>query len=483
MCVNVSVWACNLAWVLLLANWLVDWGIAPSEHRREVLRGFRESRLLQAFVGLFALQVVGLLWSSDWQYGLDHVRKCFPLLAVPMVLLTARPQDDRRLLHGVLFLYIMGIVAACIVGLVRYFTLPDLPYRDIIPFVSHIRFSLNLCLAICLLLTQCGRGGKRRRKLLCLLLACCFLLYLFLLQSYTGLVILLALAVVAAIRSRQRLLIGLIAGVLVALVGLSCYFVADYYHVDEPLAQEDNFVECGHYLHNNICWQAIEDQWLQVSSVPLDSLTPNGYSVRPTLLRYLNSSGLTKDSAGVAQLTPQDITAIEKGVANPLYLKPLSLRRMYAVMLYEYENYRCYRSVSGFTMLQRFELWRNGWKVFLQQPLFGTGTGDVVNACHAQLEADHSPLTGTTKHTHCQYLTYLITFGLVGFALMVFLFARGFAQLRPIATQLLFVLTIFLISCLTEDTLETLAGDVFFALFTCLFSTCSNSTPCPTASE
>ena len=483
VCMNVSVWACNLAWVVLLANWLVDWAVAPKERRRQVLRGFRESRLLQAFVGLFLLQVVGLLWSQNLAYGLDHVRKCFPLLALPMVLLTARPQEDRRMLRAVLLCYVLGIVAACIVGLVRLASIPDLPYRDIIPFVSHIRFSLNLCLAISLLLWQASRRGcPRWCRPVALLLAGCFLAFLFLLQSYTGVVILLALAVVAAIRSRKRSLIALMAALMLALTGAAAYLVVDYYHVEEPLRQKDDFVESGHYLFNDINWQELEAQWPRVSAMPLDSLTPNGYGVRPTLLRYLNASGFSKDSAGVAQLAPSDIEAIEKGIANPVYLKRMSLRRMAAVMLYEYENYRCYRSVKDFTMLQRFELWRNGWKVFLQHPLFGTGTGDVVDACHAQLEADQSPLAGTTKHTHCQYLTYLITFGLLGFALIVLLFVRGLKG-HTSNFLLLVSLIIFLISCLTEDTLETLAGDIFFALFICLLSTCSSSTPCPTASE
>lgn len=124
-------------------------------------------------------------------------------------------------------------------------------------------------------------------------------------------------------------------------------------------------------------------------------------------------------------------------------------------------------------MLQRFELWRNGWKVFLQHPLFGTGTGDVVDLCHDQLKLDESPLMGTKKHAHSQYLTYLITFGLLGFLLIVLAFANAFRLMRSFRFfPTLAMMVIFLMSCLTEDTLETLAGIMFFAFFISIFTSC-----------
>ena len=503
VCMTVSVWACNLAWVVLLANWLVEWIFTDKATRRAILSGFGSNRLLQAFLALFLIQVIGLLWSANWDYGLDHVRKCFPLIAVPMVLLT-RPVNDRRLWGNVLFCYVMGIVASCIVGLVRWFTIPDLPYRSIVPFLSHIRFSLNLCLAIALLLWQAWRGRRLWQRLVCGLLSVGFLSYLFLLQSYTGLIILMLLGVVTILSRRKslphrRLTLSALAGAVVLLAGVSAYFVWDYYHL-KPLSQaplasvtangnpyqhtQDGFVEHGNYVNNYVCPIELEREWAKVSTMPLDSLTANGYCVRPALVRYLNALGFTKDSAGMAQLSPSDIAAIEKSVANPIYTKPLSVRRMYAVMLYEYESYRCYRAVNNFTMLQRFELWRNGFQVFLQHPLFGTGTGDAVDACHAQLEASSSPMAGTTKHAHNQYLTYLISFGLIGFGVIVCFFVRAFRG-RGVARcyPLLALLTIFMLSCLTEDTLETLAGDMFFAFFASLFYSCTNTTPLPTASE
>lgn len=515
VCMTMSVWACNLAWVVLLANWLVEWIWNDRESRRKILSGFKTNRLLQAFVALFLMYVVGLLWSSNWSYGLDSIRKCFPLIAIPMVLLTADPlNDDRipdfvlfgpfrkershRLVGNILFCYIMGILAASIVGLVRYFTIDNLPYRDIIPFLSHIRFSLNLCMGITLLVWQVVLGwrksGFRWTSVVAIILALYFLFYLFLLQSYTGLFILTMVGIVSffarwnAIQSKRlkrSILTLLIAGI-VSIAGISIYFVNDYYQLKDPSSQplrlatangnpyqhlNDGLIENGNYVNNYLCDLEMEREWAKRSALSIHDTTPNGYTLRPTLIRYLNAMGKTKDSLGMTYLTTQDVEAIEKGIANPVYLRPLSLKRMYSVMLYEYESYRCYHAVKGFTMLQRFELWKNGFKVFTQHPLFGVGTGDVVDLCHQQLETDDSPLKGTTKHCHNQYLTYLITFGLFGFALILFFFTRAFRKKRLFQhLPFLALMTIFLISCLTEDTLETLAGIVFFVFFCSLFS-------------
>ena len=227
----------------------------------------------------------------------------------------------------------------------------------------------------------------------------------------------------------------------------------------------------GNYINNYICQAELEREWAKRSTMGLYDTTQNDYTVYPTLLRYLNALGTTKDSVGMTLLGDDDIRAIEHGIANPVYVSGSSLRKMYYVMFFEYECYRSFGAVKDFTMLQRFELWRNAWKVFRSNPLFGTGTGDVVDACHQQLADSQSPLQGTYKHAHNQYLTFLVTFGIIGFAIITafFVYALRRQRLLRVPAVLAFV-CIVLISFITEDTLETLAGCVFSTLFLCLMA-------------
>ncbi len=476
----------NMAWVLMAANWVLEWNM------REKFSGFGQRYLLQAWLVLMAVHVVALLWSQNMAYGLDDIRKKLPLLLVPLVVSTSRRLNDKQY-RTLLWSYVMSVFIVSVIGWVRYLTIDDLPYREIVPFISHIRYSLNVCMAVVLLGWQVLRTQKTLWRWVCVALGCYFMLFLLLLQSYTGLVVLTVVSLILLFREarlkQNKLLrvfiptISLLA--IVVLVSVVGYYVGDYYKLipqaTAPLATAtangnayhhvcDGLIENGNYVNNYLCEKELDHEWLRLTGHDTEWLTATGYPVRGALIRYLNALGQTKDSMGVATLGADDVAAIEKGVANPVYLRRVSIRRMVYVMCYERENYRCYRTVKDFTMLQRFELWKAGWQVFMKHWLIGTGTGDVVDCCHSQLDADGSDLSGTTKHTHNQYLTLLISFGVVGMGIVVAFFVRawrreGISRCAP----LLALWVISLISFLTEDTLETLAGCMFVALLSSLF--------------
>ena len=206
--------------------------------------------------------------------------------------------------------------------------------------------------------------------------------------------------------------------------------------------------------------------------MPLDSLTASGYSVESALIRYLNALGLTKDSVGVTTLTDEQVAEIGSGVANPVYAHASPMKKMLYVTLFEYENYRCYRTVLGFTMLQRFELWRCGWRVIQKHPWFGTGTGDLHDAMHIEFVATNSPMLQNELLPHNEYITLLSMFGIVGFALAAFFFLRAWRHARTKTlphsrtnTLMFLWLVAILISFITENTLDSLAGVLFCTWF------------------
>ena len=84
-----SVWASNLVWVLLLANWVLEgrW--------REKWQMARESRLLQAWLALYAVLAIGMAWTQNTGHGLDVLRVKLPMLALPLIILTTRPLEGR----------------------------------------------------------------------------------------------------------------------------------------------------------------------------------------------------------------------------------------------------------------------------------------------------------------------------------------------------------------------------------------------------
>ena len=492
--------------ILLAVNWALEWDM----RRKFTADGrLRANPLLGAFVVLMCIHLAWMIPSDNTAYGWDDIFKKLPLLAIPLVVLTSQPLN-RKQLTWLFFTFTATVFVATIIGRIRLVTIADLPYREIIPFISHIRFSLNVCLALTLsvwFLTERYKKLSQRKGrsgiAICLtdwlswvviVMMASFVDFLLLLRSYTAFIILFMTAsiVLAAYWRRihsKGLRIG-IASLLGAMLAVVCtvstVMVHRYYDMiplaTAPLAtttangnpythKSDGLIENGNIINHYICKEELRQEWSKRSALDIDSPTPNEYSICLTLIRYLNALGTTKDSVGMQLLDKDDVAAIEKGIANPIYIKGNAIEKMYYVMLFEYECHRKTGAVKGFTMAQRLELWKNAWTVFLKHPIAGVGTGDVVDECHRQLEADKSQLAGTTKHAHNQYLTLLVAFGIVGFAIIAVAFVRALRKERllqlPVAAALI---CIILISFVSEDTIETLAGCVFSTLFLCLLT-------------
>lgn len=474
-----SVFLANLAWVLLGANWLLEgrW--------REKWQMGKESRLLHAVVGLYLMMLVGMLWTADTAVGWDTLRVMLPLLCVPLVLLTTRPLagNARR---GVLAVYVLTVFAVTVIGVVRWLTIPDLPHRDIVPFISHIRFALNCCVVIYLCVgVLLGSGPKPLRRGAALLMVW-MLAFLVVIHSYTGIVVLAVVSFVMLLtRWRRWQLVAVWVLLVGGIVGAVAYEVSNYYRMVpmtwEPLREatvngrpyyhaQDGIIENGNYVNNYVCDEELRAEWNRRSAMEYDGNVPSGYSVKSTLVRYLNGLGLTKDSVGVAALTPAQVASIESGVANPAYECSNPLRKMVYTALLEREFYVHTNAVAGFTMLQRIEMWRAAVHVIGEHPSFGVGTGDVIGAMDDYLTANNSELAGRRMNCHNQYLGIMAAFGIIGFSLALILVLRALFPLRrlrsamPGTLMLPWTLTV-LISMCTEDTLATLAGILFCTFF------------------
>ena len=503
-CMVTSTYASNLVWVLLSVNWLCEgrW--------REKWQMAKESRLLHAYMTIYLALVVGMLWTGNTAFGLSVLQVKLPLLVVPLIILTTeRPRGIER--FCVEWVYIITLFIVTIIAVVRMITIPELPYRDAVPYISHIRFALNCCMVIFILVgeigdketgdleiwskvirrKETGDKGVRSKNFRVIIakgiLVVWLLAFLVLIRSFTAFAVLAVVSLVMILAYHRRwplvALWVLIAGLTVFVIGRE---VKSYYHMvplaEGPLAEQtangrsyshanDGIIENGNYINNYVCSEELRKEWNNRSSIDYDDVTADGYSVESTLVRYLNAMGQTKDSMGVAAMSDADIDAVERGVANPVYEGSNPLRKMVYVMLLEREFYVHTHAVAGFTMLQRFELWRTTVDIIKDNPLFGVGTGDAVDELHSRLENQGSELTGTTKRTHNEYLSLMAMIGIVGFAAIVFMFIRAIPDKKktPCIGYLMtaWILTI-LISCVTEDTLDTLAGILFCSWFLAL---------------
>jgi hypothetical protein len=234
---------------------------------------------------------------------------------------------------------------------------------------------------------------------------------------------------------------------------------------------ESEEYENGHKIWSYIANDELEQEWNKQSNYPYDSLDRKGQLLRITLIRYMTSMGLRKDSLGFAQLKEEDIRMIEKGYTNYIYKHKFALYPRIYVLLWEIDRYKKTGDPSGQSLGQRIEYLKVGLNIIKRHFWLGTGTGDVQQEFFKQYVLDKSLLKPEWRRkTHNQLVTFFISFGLIGFLWFLF------ALIAPIIIEQKykrFLFTLFfllvILSMFNEDTLETHPGVSFFAFFYSFF--------------
>src|SRR5208337_4245359 len=89
---------------------------------------FFKSRIAMVITSLFLLHLIGLIYTTDFAYAYKDLQVKFPLL--------------------ILLVFISAVLVSTFASMYNYFTIKFNDIREICTFVSHIRLSLFICLAI-----------------------------------------------------------------------------------------------------------------------------------------------------------------------------------------------------------------------------------------------------------------------------------------------------------------------------------------------
>ena len=466
---------------------------------------FWQNKAAVLLVAFYLMHVVGLLWTSDFQYALKDLRVKLPILVLPFILSSMEPLDRKRF-DLVMLIYVLSAFVATQFSFVSYLKHDYEDVREISHFISHIRFCLNIVFSIAIIgyyivkvkvpepvegPTQIVPAFGMRvaiDRFLRWLLLIWFTYQIFIFESLSGYVILAAVVIVSAVYAFLRwkksrgwhIAVG--ASALVVLV----HFIkpllrvepVDFGTLEKKTALGNDYwhdtvcnpLEDGKYVGLYYCRKELQEAWPQRSQLPLNGTTTNGEELEATLARYLTSKGLRKDAQGVMALTDEDIRNIEQGVANYNNWRHPGLHARLSSTLFEYNLYRRFNNPNGGSLAQRIEYTRASFHIIRQHPWFGVGTGDVPQAFSAAYDEIHSPLKEEFRfRAHNQYLAIAVAFGLVGLAFFLFVLLYPWLSSKKHHTYLYMVfLCIMLLSMFPEDTLETQAGATLFAFFEAL---------------
>lgn len=450
------------------------------------------------FLAIIGIHFAGMLWTDDISYGIRDLRIKLPFLLLPIIVSTM-PALSKNELINLLALYLFALFAASIESMYILFSRDITDIREISVHISHVRLALNFVLGIFITIYfSLSRKNdlKTYKKIISLALGVWFFLFLLIMKSPTGLIVLFLtsgiLFIIYAFSLKNKILGVAIAVVLGFSIVSAVFYVTavitNYRHTEEfsfdtlethtshnGIYIHDTIlysgVENGHHIGLYICEEELRSAWEERSKLDYHGRDKKSQELKMTLIRYLNSKGLRKDRDGIMALSDSDIRAIEGGVANYYYISKFSVRGRIYQMLFGIDLFYRTGDPNGNSMFQRREYWKAGLALLKAHPVIGVGTGDLRKSFQEYYKETDSPLLPEYRHrAHNQYLSIAIAFGIIGFIIfMVGLLYPPYALKRHRNWYFTVLIIIVILSFIAEDTMETQAGATFSAFFYCLF--------------
>lgn len=490
----------SLGLIFMCFSWVVDGKIIQK------LKAFSKNKTAIVLSSIYLISLLGLIHTSNYEYGIDDIRKKLSLFVIPFILSGFSPLSKKEL-HFLLKIYVGWVVFSCCWSFCVYFGALNeviVDKRDYSRFTSHIRFGIEIALSFFISLYFFFKTAKTY-KLIWIGVSLILLLSLFKFSMITGTVSLISALVTTTILFTFKInnnAIKYLSLSLIIAIFCGCFWfikssINNFYTTNkvDPIkeiskttngipyqkdAYTDNSTlkENGYFLEKNIAWHEFSEAWNKRSKIDFEGKDLKGNWIKNTLIRFVTSKGLRKDKKAINSLTEEEINAIEKGVPNVKYLTMGDFKVRLHKIIWEYDAYKNGRDVNGHSVLMRWEYLKVTIQLIKNNFWFGIGTGDIQDAYKKYYNENNSPLKEHYRRRgHNQYLTYFITLGICGGLWFLFVLFYPFFKLKLYKNYLyLAFFTILCVSMLTEDTLENQVGIYFFVFFNSIISLSSKQT-------
>lgn len=456
---------------------------------------FFRNKPAMAIASILLLHVIGLVYTTDFNYALKDLRTKLPIFILPLFIATG-PRISTRTFYWILAFFIAAVVGGSIYRMILFLNLPVADSRALAAHTSHIRYSLNAVFAVFILFFFIYTKGLLNSgvKVLMLLIAFWLVAFMAYMNYSTGILLfailsfLLLIFFTVSINSFSIRVTSLVIIGVFIILPLFYIFPLGYQYMNTPSAEFsklDKYTSGGNsYYHDTlnfkskngkwiglyICDKELRASWAKRSKFSLDSLDQKKQLSRYTLINYLASKNLRKDAEGIAQLSDTDILNIEKGINRYDYNKLPGLRSQIEDFFIGYQRYMNLNDPNSGSMVQRFEYWRTSLLIIRQNPLIGVGTGDLPMVFEEQYKKMNTNLANQYRlRSHNQYLSITVAFGIIGSVwFMIVMFYAGIKTRNFNNYFYVIFWIIFMLSMLTEDTIESQEGVTFYVLFTAM---------------
>jgi hypothetical protein len=484
----------------LMIVWLFDGNLLLK------LKAFYNNKIALTLSSIYILTLIGLTYTTNFDFAIDDVRRKIPLFFLPFYFSGFKPLSKKEL-NLLLKIYIAGVLGATLWSLFVYLgglNIEIVDKRNLSRFDSHIRFGLEVALAVFLSAYYFIKSNKLLEKMAWALIVVWLILSLPLFNLFTGIavftittsILLMVFGLLSTKKYLKFLLLSFLTIIVFTFFVVIKNAVDDFYSSDSvtplkeiPFTEEGNpydkgahsiksrVKENGYFVEKNIARKEFSSAWNNRSKIDFNGKDLKNQPIRFTLIRFITSKGERKDKKAIDNLTEEEIKAIERGVPNYKYLAMNSFNVRLHNIIWEFDSYKNGRNINGHSVLMRWEYINTAIRLIKNNFIVGVGTGDVQDAFIHQYEVDSSQLNSKNRlRAHNQYITYGVTFGLLG--IIWFLFFLIYPVFKTKLYKNYFYLAFFsiaLLSMITEDTLETQVGINFFVFFNTIFLLSINS--------
>ena len=484
----ISVFMVSVGIFILAGNWLLE------GNYKKRLNQFFSHRLSLIVISIFAIYLLGMVYTENIDQGLKDLRIRLPILILPLLLFTSKMPSSKRL-QDILMLFVLSCVVGTLLSLLVYmgFTGEDiLNKRQISVVTSHIRFSLMITFSIIILLYYLAKKWRvwsLTESIIAAGAAGWLFYFMVFLETATGYLafsvligatLLRLLAKSGSFRMRALVATAIIVGGVVSLVYVNAIYQnhasqipinqkkltvktlnGNYYSHQKDVPYREN----GHRVWNFVCFEELENQWPLYSSISFQENDRKKQPIKFTTIRYLTSRGLRKDSVGLSMLTTEDFANIERGFPNYKYTSKWGVSPRIAKVFWQLEKYTYNQDANYSSLLLRWIYLKVGWSILKENLLIGVGTGDLVDSYQSTYDTDNYGLLPKYQGiSHNQFLSVSVCLGLLGLVWFTIAFFYPLIHYGKDYLYLMFFVLI-LTSFMTDNTLDSQSGVTLFAFF------------------
>jgi len=478
----------SIGFFVVLFNWVFEGGFKEKYNLLKI-------NFDKIFISLvLLLYIAGLIHTNNISNGLAVIKIKLPLL-LPVFFVSAIKLSKNKL-DIVLHFFIASVFTSTLFAFFKFqlfnnnLSLEDIYNISLVGLNLHLSLLVNFAICLVLYFIFLSKNKLFSYNIIYSIILIWLLLFLYLLNSLTGyfvFAIILMFNLILLLFKTNKLILKILSTFFIILfITIPLIFIFSeinsYYKVNnvnllklEKQTELGNLykhnikskrIENGNYIDIYICEQELKKEWNKLSDIKYKQKDNKEQQLSETLIRYLSSKGLKKDSVGISKLSKKEIAFIENGCANYLYINKYSAKSRLHHIIWQLDMYITTGNATGQSVSQRIEFFKSAIFLIKNNFWFGVGSGDLMDTSKEELAKFSKLEEGYRNRVHNQFLAVFAGLGVVGFSFFLFLLFYPIIKNKKYKDYLFInFIIIILVSFFAVNTLETQLGVSFFSLF------------------